>query len=301
MAVIAVGRRLPGFGSWDWIGADLCREIGGRHTVVPFDESPPECDVVLIIKHTPARQSGFGDTPLVYLPVDSYGSAAAIDRDARFLRQCSRVVVHAEPLRKYFASYAPVDYLDHHVKFVTSQPVDCRADGPILWVGVRTNLPPLVDWFRQHGLPERLLVLTNPEDESVEPKPCDFGFPDDGRVKVERWSRKRHVAALQSARAAIDVKGDDFRSRHKPPAKAIDFIASGLPLAVNSGHPARSHLAKLGFELADVGDTESWLSKEYWEETVRFGGALKELLQKERVGRRLRGIIESVLKESRTC
>ena len=56
--------------------------------------------------------------------------------------------------------------------------------------------------------------------------------------------------------AAIDIKGDDFRSRHKPPAKAIDFIASGVPLAMNPDSSMVEHLARMGFDVASPLDTE---------------------------------------------
>ena len=100
-----------------------------------------------------------------------------------------------------------------------------------------------------------------------------------------------------AARAAIDVKGNDFRSRHKPPAKAIDFLASGVPLAMNHDSSPVEHLARMGFEVADPRDTERWLSREYWEETRRFGAALRELLSLERVARRWKRVIDDVLAE----
>jgi hypothetical protein len=94
---------------------------------------------------------------------------------------------------------------------------------------------------------------------------------------------------------AIDIKRTDFRSRHKPPAKAIDFIASGLPLAVNADNSPVEHLARLGFEVASLLDTDRWLSREYWKETRRFGQALREILSLEGIGRRLKWIIDDVL------
>ena len=39
----------------------------------------------------------------------------------------------------------------------------------------------------------------------------------------------RHQDWLGMARAALNIKGTDFRSRHKPATKAYDFIAPGIP------------------------------------------------------------------------
>src|SRR5205823_4435613 len=154
--------------------------------------------------------------------------------------------------------------------------------GFIVWVGVRTNLPPLVEWANAHPLAGTLLVLTNPEDPQHVPRPEQLGFRQPERVLVKRWTPEEHLACVAKACAAIDIKGEDFRSRHKPPAKAIDFIASGVPLAMNPGSSPVEHLADLGFEVASPLDPDRWLSQEYAEETLRFGAALRELLSLRR-------------------
>jgi hypothetical protein len=64
---------------------------------------------------------------------------------------------------------------------------------------------------------------------------------------------------------------------------------------MNPESSTAEHLARLGFEVADPRDAGRWLSREYWEETRRFGLALRELLSLERVARRLQRIIHEVL------
>ena len=259
---------------------------------------------------------------MIYAPVDYYGSPAEIDADARMLRKCSRILIHCERLRKYFEPYAPVDYVDHHVKFVAEEPSANMQESEvrdqtsedreyILWVGVRTNLPALVAWVNDHPLPLPLHVLTNLEDPTRVPTPGELGFREtrsresavgssrQRAIWIENWAPERHIALTAGARAAIDIKGDDFRSRHKPPAKAIDFIASGLPLAMNPDSSSVEHLARMGFEVVSPVDTERWLSHEYQEETRQFGRALRELLSRRRVGLRHKRIIEEVLAERR--
>jgi hypothetical protein len=118
-------------------------------------------------------------------------------------------------------------------------------------------------------------------------------------VRVYNWSKELHLELVAGARAAIDIKDQDFRSRHKPPAKAIDFIASGLTLAMNPDSSPVAHLARMGFDVADPLDIERWLSQAYWHETQSLGRALAELLSLERVGRRYKRIIDEVLAEKR--
>lgn len=295
---VAFGPVLPGWGSWDWVGQDTAQVLSGAFSVRTFTgDEIPDGDVVCVIKHAlPAavwRRMSAG-TRIVYAPIDYYGGAAAIDADGAWLRRCDRIVVHCERLRRYFSAYAAVEYLDHHVKYVAPLPPAPR-DGPILWVGVRSNLPPLAAWLREHPLPRELVVLTNPEEAAQLLNPENFGFLPRQPVRMEVWSPERQRFWLRRATAAVDVKGDDFRSRHKPPAKALDFLASGLPLAMHADSSSAEHLARMGFELAVPEDPDRWLSRAYWDETQRFGAAVRELLSRERIGIRWRRLIEQVV------
>src|SRR5438046_6494322 len=128
------------------------------------------------------------------------------------LRQCARVIVHCERLRKYFEPYATVTYMDHHVKFAPVPRAGHAQQGSVLWVGVRTNLPALVEWANRQPLPTELLVLTNPEDPRVVPSPGEVGFREQRGIRIENWSAERQLQAMSSARAALDIKGRDFRS-----------------------------------------------------------------------------------------
>jgi hypothetical protein len=295
---VAFGPEVKEWGSWNWVGADLAEALRRDLRVRVFQPwEVPECEVVVVVKHQPpqewvgrvARRAG-----LIYAPVDAYGSAAEIDRDETWLRKCARIVIHCEMLRKYFVPYAPVELMDHHVKFVTPMRDEYQPEGSLLWVGVRSNLGPMVRWVNEHPLPAPLDVVTNFEDPARRPSAREIGFKGGSDVRLHNWSPERHVELTAAARAVIDIKGDDFRSRHKPPAKAIDFIASGVPLAMNEESSTVEHLARLGFEAASPEDTDWWLSREYWEETRRFGIALRELLAVERVARRWKRIIEGV-------
>lgn len=257
----------------------------------------PVAEVIVIVKHLPDDawwRALPNSSRVVFCPVDRYGSVGEIEQEYAHLRRCRRIVVHCERLRKYFASYAAVEYVDHHVKFVPDSPLQFSSDGPILWIGVRSNLAPLADWVNLRPLPRPLWILTNPEGKEKCCCPATFGFVND-QIRIERWSPTTHLEWLQQAAAALDIKGDDFRQRHKPPAKAIDFVAAGLPLAMNAGTSSAEHLARLGFDLPDPAD-DYWLTQDYWQQTRTFGAALRELLSRERVGRRWRNLICDVLK-----
>jgi hypothetical protein len=301
--MIAVGPAMPGWGSWDWVGVDVLTELRKYFPTCAFaDGSLPESDLLLLVKQVApvlAACEGTGKPPLIYCPVDFFGSAAEIDACAAALRRCARVVIHCERLRRYFEPYAPVEYMDHHVKFDAPMRSEFQREGYLLWVGVRTNLPPFIEWVNRNPVPGELVVLTNLEDPSRLPSPTELGFAPGLPVRIEQWSKERQIELTAGAKAALDIKGQDFRSRHKPPAKAMDFIASGVPLAMNSDSCVVEHLARMGFEVASPLDTERWFSRAYWEETCRFGAALRELLSLRRIGLRFKRIIEEVLAERR--
>ena len=296
--VVAFGPEMPDWGSWQWVGEDTMRVLSQRFAAVRFGwDEVPRCDVLAIVKHVPPP--GFmerlpGRTAVVYCPVDFFESEQHIAACAALLQRCQRIVVHCERLRRHFEPYAPVETMDHPVKFVTKRPVAYRSTGYVLWVGVWPNLESLAAWVNEHPLPCRLRVLTNLE-EGKTGVPAEFGFRADRDVVIEQWDPKRQLELTRGAKAAIDVKGSDFRQRHKPPAKGLDSIASGLPLAMNLDSSTAEHLARLGFELADPLDTGRWFSREYWKETQRFGSALRELLSPRRIGRRFERLFEQVL------
>jgi len=299
--VVAVGPELPDWGSWQWVGAHLLDDLCGTYRMLTFRPwDVPSCDVLVLVKHLPTWEflAALPDrASIVYCPIDQFGSATEIDAAGPLLRRFARVVIHCERLRRYFEPYTSVVYLDHHVKFTAVPPDKPHPDGFFLWVGVRTNLPPLIDWIDSHPLPGELVILTNPENPAAPPTSSQLGFRGRQPVRVEVWSAELQEIRTGECRAALDVKGDDFRSRHKSPAKAIDFIASGVPLAMNPGSSPVEHLARLGFEVPSPLALDRWLACNYWEETQRFGAALREMYSRRRVAYRMLQIIEEALAE----
>jgi glycosyltransferase involved in cell wall biosynthesis len=298
---VAFGPVAHGWGSWEWIGEDLAAPLGEWFKTETFTaDEVPDCDVLVVVKHqVPERLWPHlpPTTRIIYCPVDRYGCAAEIDEDRLWLSRCARIIVHCERLRKYFLPYAPVEYLDHHVKFAIS-PTQRDPAGPILWTGVRSNVPPLAEWVNAHSLPRPLIILTNPEHASDTLDAGRFGFHARNEVQIESWTADRHLGLLKEAAFSLDIKGNDFRQRHKPAAKAIDCIASGLPLAMNVDSSPVEHLSQMGFDVADPEDTERWFSAEYRRDTEQFGSALRELLSLDRIVGRFRQMIHATLEES---
>lgn len=298
---VAFGPEFPGAGSWEWVGTDLAAELNRSDIVraVTFHDFVPECDACVFVKWLPELETLRAlsqRTVVLFCPIDIYGGGHEIDFDWRRLRLCDRVVLHTPYLEKYVRGYAETALLDHHWKYAVARRTQFVEDGPLLWTGVWLNLPPLVQWANAHGLPGELVVLTNFGGHALR-APADFGFDPRLRVRMEEWSPARHLELLPSVRGVIDVKGDDFRQRHKPASKAVDAIVSGIPLAANADSSVARWLWEFGFEVASPDDTDRWLSRAYWEQTCELGDRLREALSREAVAVRLNAIVDDVLRE----
>ncbi|REK25328.1 MAG: hypothetical protein DWQ41_12340 [Planctomycetota bacterium] len=298
---VAFGPEAPAFGSWNWIGVDLCEALTGDCETVCFTNEVPDCDVAVFIKFLPPapvlrqlRQR----TRTVFCPVDIYGSAAEIDANSDALRQCDCVVIHCERLRKYVMPYTRTEYINHHLKYVAPLPLRRKTDGPLVWIGNRANLPPVAECVNSRTFAGKLYILTNLD--GPETTPGELGFGAANTVRVENWTERRHIELTSAARAAFDVKGDDFRARHKPPAKALDWIASGVPLAMNADSSSAEHAASLGFSLCHLDETERWLSEAYWNETQQFAKKLQTTLNLKRVAHTWLNLLRDIAL-SRTC
>lgn len=294
---VAFGPRMPGFGSWDWVGADTAAALADQFDVQVFDEAIPDSDVVVFIKFKPGARvlkQLKQRSRIVYCPIDFYGSGAEIDADSPSLTLCDRILIHCERLRRYFVPYSTVEYIDHHLKYTVPLRTEFRSEGPALWVGVRSNLPPLVEWVNQHPFDEELWVLTNPENPAAPLNARDYGLSDSSRIRIEVWTPDLHRDWTGLCRGAFDVKGEGFRASHKPPAKAIDFLVSGVPLMLEPDGSTAEHLRTIGFEVAALGDLGRWRSREYWEETIQVAARLCTLLDLRTVADRWSSIISAL-------
>lgn len=301
--LIAFGPRFPGAGSWEWMGEDLAEELNGPFETITFDEEVPECDVVVFIKQKPPAgtlRKIRKRSAVIYSPIDRYGSLEEIDTDEGLLA-CDQIVAHCPKLAKYFRSYGSTVCLDHHLKYTAPIRQQSPKEGPLLWVGVRSNLPPLIHWLESHRPPDEIWVLTNPEQPGSAALARQLGLPTGLNLRVDVWSPERHLEWLSQARAALDIKGSDFRSRHKPATKALDFLASGVPLAMNSDSSPVEFVRNLGFDVASPEDRDRWLSAAYWNETVNFAETLHQRFSRSRIGEQWRELIEEVLRQRRVA
>ena len=307
-------RRVRDKPSWNWAGFEVARELSKTHDVVLYDtaRAPPECDVLFMIKKLPssefcelARQRG---TRLVYCPIDGYRAADEIERDAELLRACALVIVHCERLLPLLRAVgANAHFVEHHNRYGLDEPAAYRDDGYLLWIGSAQYIPYLVLWLQSHPLDGEIKILTDIDNERARAKAylfaaecgLDFSLMADATsiagCRIHRWSERRQRDMMQSCRAALDVKMTQFfNQHHKPPTKAQQFVASGIPFAVNPESYSAEYFRTRGFEVASPLDTVRWLSHEYWQETQCAAAWLREATSIETVAARYRTLIDSI-------
>jgi hypothetical protein len=290
MKTLAIGPRTDA-ASWEWIGQAMAVELSPEFHVVPFEHfAHADAELVLIVKQRPpasflaeARRRG---SRIFFAPIDVYHDPQEIAADAGMLGACEAVFLHSEAL---LAALSPlcrrIIHVEHHGRFVLPQPARYRSEGFLLWLGAFEHLPYLLRWLDGHKPPIEIRLLTNLTGRSsrvaghftahelgislqVSPDTVN-GYP------AQEWSEAAQAEMMQTCRAAIDIKGDSFNQRTKPPTKAQQFVASGVPFGCNPGHPAAAYFGARGFAVADAADFDRLLSPSYWEQTQRFAAALR--------------------------
>ena len=98
---------------------------------------------------------------------------------------------------------------------------------------------------------------------------------------------------MRTCRAAIDIKGSDFNQATKPPTKAQQFLASGIPFACNSDSSVADYLKWRDFDVADATDMNRLFSRDYWKETQAFAPRLKSWTSADAV----KGSFENAIRE----
>jgi len=304
MKTLAIGPR-TGAASWEWVGRAMAGELSADFNVVQFDsfDQVGNAELVLIVKQRPP--AGFvaealrRGSRLFFAPIDVYHDPQEIAVDAGILGACEAVLLHSEALLPALSRHCrKIVPVEHHGRFVLPAPAQFRSDGFLLWLGAFEHLPYLLHWLEHHPPSIDVRLLTNLANRSgrvaghfVAHKLGVSLRITDSRVNgypAQEWSEEAQADMMQTCRAAIDIKGDSFNQRTKPPTKAQQFVASGVPFGCNPGHPAIACFRRRGFDVADAADFDRLLSRSYWEETQRFAVPLRADLSLPVVGRTYR-------------
>jgi TOD1/MUCI70, glycosyltransferase-like domain len=300
--------------SWSWVGFDVARELARHYDVILYDSMTraPRCDVLFVVKKRPhdrfVEQALQNGTKLVYCPIDDYDGPEQIAADAAFLGACSMLVVHCERLIPALRPHCPnVHFVEHHTRYALHEMADYKESGYVLWIGSCQYVPFLLAWLEQHPIEHEIKILSDFEKDNARAKAYEHAAAmglgleishDTTSVaghRVYRWSEERQQQMMDECRAALDVKMTRFfAQRHKPPAKAQQYVASGIPFAVNPDSYSAEYFRSRGFDVASPLEPQRWFSREYWEATRAAAERLRAATSIEVVAARYRELIESL-------
>lgn len=259
----------------------------------------PESDLMLVIKTKPRPrflQSAIAQKKkIIYCPIDNYQKISDVEKDRRFLAECHAILVHCERLIPVFKPYCPiVEYVEHHNRFGLSEVSDYRSEGYAVWVGSLQYLPLVVDYLQKHPLGMQIKFVVN-YPLVFRGKLAD-ALPIPDSHEVIHWTPRNQRDVMAGAKAAFDLKGQDFNQMHKAPVKAQKFIASGIPFAINAESYSAEYFLNQGFKLPTLDEREYWLSRDYWAKTQSIVEGLRTKLTLESVGLVYKHIVDRVLR-----
>jgi hypothetical protein len=287
------------FPSWQWVGEDTGKELAKYFQVSFFETGQiPDADVALVIKHLPTLQF-VNRIKTIYCPIDFFSFEASIGQQAKILEKCALVLSHSYRLVPLLAKYCATKPIDHHLKFKTKEIPDYKKEGFVLWAGGFESSPYFLQWLDAHPLPHPVRLLTNYKDKNA--VMAGVALADKLKTKarqesssemtLELWSAKRQVEIMSEAKAAIDIKGNNFQQLHKPATKAQKYLCSGVPVAVNRESESYEYLAMKGLRPAVPEDLDYWFSEDYYMATNTLATVLREELSLKSIGERYRDII----------
>ena len=314
------GRRTIGFGpvralpSWDWVGFDPARALSRYYDVILYDSwaARPKCDALFIVKEPPPaavlRKLRRERARLVYCPVDVYHAPDEPERDAALLGACDMVLVHSERLLPLVRPHCrAVHFVEHHLRYALSTRAEYRESGYALWIGGFQYLPYLLSWLESHPLECEIRILTDIDNHRARDRArvlaADIGTrfvispagPTVGGYAIETWSERRQEEMMRECKAALDAKATSrFNQYYKPPTKAQQFVASGIPFAVNPESYSAEYLRARGFDVASPVDIDRWFSRRYWEETQDWSGRLRAEASLDAVGVRYHSLLDTL-------
>ena len=190
--------------SWAWIGRGIVQELEKLYNVVEFQKTlPSHSDVIIYIKHPPWQDA---DCPIIYCPVDFFQNEVQIYRYCRILCRCDLVLSHSRRLIPYLQQYTQVEYVDHQLKYILPTVAEYKTSGPILWVGMSDNLPPILTYLCAHKLPEPIHILTDciPPDDVIQE--LFAKAKTNNVIDIDCWTPPKQIEWLAKAKATIEYQ-----------------------------------------------------------------------------------------------
>ena len=118
------------------------------------------------------------------------------------------------------------------------------------------------------------------------------------RRNREFWRKNREFYQPNVKSSPDEVFGthrSSFNQVTKPPTKAQQFVASGIPFGCNPDSSVAAYFRARGFDVADAADEARLTSLRYWDETRAFAPRLRGSTSIEWVGQSVLALLKTLL------
>lgn len=285
--------------SWNWVGNHLVDSLRDTYDVETFNKSDtPKGDIIICIKHIAQDWHG----KMISMPIDQID----IDKTdwAPFLKKCNFIISHSEMLKEHILNINPkCTTINHHGKYTLGNRVPYREEGYAIWIGGMQHVPWLLKWVESYGSILPIQICTDIKDKAAYNAahklakkiglPLTISEKAINGISAIEWSEANQRVAMTNAKAAIDIKGEDWSQLSKPPTKTQKFVASGLPIALNCGSPGWRYLEKLGLQACEPNDNR-WGSLEYYNDIQDASRIVRKETSFEYVRDQIIEILESI-------
>jgi hypothetical protein len=302
--IVAIGP-VANVPSWNWVGIDAIDELSKYCQVEIFNNFNclPGASVIIVIKQLPPRefmQAAYDNhKSVIFVPIDFFMSEEHIRSSASILRQCKLILSHADSLIPLLQVYSPTYPLEHSGKYILSEGYKYKISGYVLWIGGYQFVPYMLSWLRKNPMKE-LVFCTDYNNKRAIAKAEEVAsymrvpMTDLKRYEMYEWAEDTQLLLMTQAKAAIDIKGNDFSQHNKPPTKGQQFIASGIPFAINKGNNCYNYFQSKGFNVCTPNETNRWFSEAYAKETWEFGKKLRNKISATTIGLQIKQYIELI-------
>lgn len=292
--------------SWKWVGLDTIKELSKYFTIEVFNSYKhlPNSRIILIIKKLPpiefVRKARKNGKEIVYCPIDYFNNKQDINMFGMILSQCTIILSHAESLIPIFNQFSHSYLVEHNGKYTLPKMAQYKDKGYVLWIGGYQFVPYLLKYMETHSCNFKIKLLTDYKKKNAIGRANTVSRSIGIQLNTENldmyeWNENLQKEMMQECKAAIDIKGDDFAQKNKPPTKGQKYITSGIPFAINKNNNCYNYFKNKGFNICSPGEEKRWLSKKYWEKTQKFGKHLASTISIEEVGKTYCGHILKLL------
>lgn len=284
--------------SWQWFGIDLVDELQKHFSEVTtftkysINSKKYKPDVVIHLKAPKYLKDSLNWCEnVIFLPVDTFNTEYDFLKYKFEISRCKKVIVHSPTLHRLCHNVNSRNSIfEHHLKYYIKGLNPYKEKGFIFWCGNVSNASQLASYLKKmktNNLDFKLLTHDPPRVKKI--------FKKYNNIEVNQWTEENHLNYSKTCKAALDIKIKTFKELSKPDTKMVNYLASGIPAAINNHCDSRRRIKSFyGFEPALPYDYDYWFSKEYHTAVTNLRRQIYSKCNLKHIGIKYKSVINSL-------